>query len=78
MHVEECQLKTPTPSVCNGVFVTRRPGLCVYDQIFLAGESGSKPKKSGVRRRPPTCQGEGESPNPGNTEYKCLGSVEHV
>ena len=37
MHVEDCQLKTPAPSVCNGVFVTSRPGLCGYDQIFLAG-----------------------------------------
>ena len=22
-------------AVCNGVFVTRRPGVCGYDQIFL-------------------------------------------
>ena len=37
MHVEDCQLRTPAPSVCNGVFVTRKPGVCGYDQIFLAG-----------------------------------------
>ena len=37
MHVEDCQFKTPAPSVCNGVFVTRRPGVSGYNQIFLAG-----------------------------------------
>ena len=37
MHVKDCQLKTPASSLCNGVFVTRRPGVCGYDQIFLAG-----------------------------------------
>ena len=35
MHVEDYQLKTPAPSVCNGVFVTRRPGVCGYNQVFV-------------------------------------------
>ena len=41
MHVEDCQLQAPAPSVCNGVFVTRRPGVCGYDQVFLAGDAPS-------------------------------------
>ena len=41
MHVEDGQLQAPAPSVCNGVFVTRRPGVCGYDQIFLAGGAPS-------------------------------------
>ena len=47
MHVEDCQLRNPAPSVCNGVFVTRRPGVCGYEQIFL-WESSFMPKT--VRR----------------------------
>ena len=37
MHAEDCQLKIPTPSVCNDIFVTRRPVVCGYDQIFIDG-----------------------------------------
>lgn len=37
MHAEDCQLKIPTPSVCHDIFVTRRPVVCGYDQIFIEG-----------------------------------------
>ena len=82
MHVEDCQKKTPAPSVCNGVFLTRRPGVCGYDQIFLAGGApgigesrGLCLKRSGEWKGPPTRQGEGESPNPEIAGYKYVGSV---
>ena len=32
-------------------------------------------KQSGEWKGPPTCQGEGESPNPGIAGCRCLGSV---
>ena len=61
--------------------------MCGYDQFCLAGGApaiGESQvlclKQSGEWKCPPTCQGDGESPNPeiaGNkiAGYKCLGSV---
>ena len=56
--------------------------MCGDDQIFLArgapgiGESRVLClKRSGEWRGPPTCQGEGESPDPKIAGYKCAGSV---
>ena len=55
--------------------------MCEYDQIFLAGGAPAIGegrvlflKRSGEWRGPPTCQGDGESPNPGIAGYKWLGS----
>ena len=56
--------------------------MCGYDQIFLAGGApgigesrGPCLKRPGEWKGPPTCQGEGESPNPEIAGYKCVGSV---
>ena len=45
--------------------------MCGYDQIFLAGGAPAKresrvlcQERSGEWKGPPTCRGEGESPNP--------------
>ena len=82
MHVEDCQLKTPTPPVCNGIFVIRRLVVCGYDQIFLVGGLPAIGEsrvlcltQSGEWRGPLTCKGEGESSNPRIAEYKYLGYV---
>ena len=71
MHVEDCQLKTPTPPVCNGVFVTRRLVVCGYDQMFLVGgvpAIGESRvlclKQSGEWRGPPTSKVKENAPIP--------------
>ena len=56
--------------------------MCGYDQIFLAGGAPAIGEsrvlcleRSGEWKDPPACRGEGESPNPEITGYRCLSSV---
>ena len=60
----------------------KRPGVCGYDQIFLAGGMPAIgesrvlfQERSREWKGPSTFWGEGESPNPEIAGYRCLSSI---